>query len=215
METLADRVERKLSGARPLPLVVAGDPVLRNPASAYEFSLPDDLWSELIEAMFQTMRAAPGVGLAAPQIGLGIRVAVLEDPADVPAETAAARLRYPTARRVLVNPDCQAAEPSPGTAATSVAPAAEFYEGCLSVPGYQAVVRRSTTVRLRCSDEYGSRIDELVTGWAARIVAHETDHLDGVLYLDRAQTRSLASNQNLVELWAGASMADIRHGLRF
>ena len=104
MNSLADRVERMLSGPRPLPLVFAGDPVLRIPASAYDYSLPDDLWSELVEAMFQTMRAAPGVGLAAPQIGLGIRVAVLEDAAELPPELAAARQRYPTARRVLVNP---------------------------------------------------------------------------------------------------------------
>ena len=123
------------------------------------------MWSELLAAMRQTMRSAPGVGLAAPQIGLGIRVAVLEDPALVP-EIAAERDRFPVGFRVLVNPSYESAD------AAGQMPTASFYEGCLSVPGYQAVVTRSASVRLRCSDENGHAVDDIVTGWAARIVAH-------------------------------------------
>jgi peptide deformylase len=201
MTELGERVERLLGGPRPLPLVLAGDPVLRTPAAAYDFSLPDPLWSELLAAMFETMHAAPGVGLAAPQIGLGIRVAVLEDPALVPPEIAAERNRYPSAARVLVNPQYQPDRPDGATAS--------FYEGCLSVPGYQAVVTRSAAVRLRCSNENGQAVDDIVTGWAARIVAHEIDHLDGVLYLDRALTRSLATSGNLAELYAGRPMSEL------
>jgi peptide deformylase len=206
---LIDQVRRVLAGSRPLPLVLAGDPVLRTPASAYDFSLPADLWSELISAMRETMHAAPGVGLAAPQIGLGIAVAVLEDPAVVPAEIAAERKRYPVPGRVLVNPGYIPVD-SAGSDST-----AEFYEGCLSVPGYQAVVPRASVVRLRCRDEDGNTIDELVTGWAARIVAHETDHLNGILYLDRALTRSLSTTENLHDLWSGVPVSAIRQRLGY
>src|SRR6478735_12413506 len=96
MIEFGDQVERLLEGPRPLPLVLAGDPVLRTPAAPYDFSLPGPLWSELLAAMRQTMHSAPGVGLAAPQIGLGIRVAVIEDRADVTPELAAEKQRYPT-----------------------------------------------------------------------------------------------------------------------
>jgi peptide deformylase len=202
---LSDDVERLLVGPRPLPLVLAGDPVLRTPAAPYEFCLPGELWSELISAMRETMHAAPGVGLAAPQIGLGIRVAVLEDAGAVTADIAIERQRYPMAPRVLVNPHYEAAAGS----------VVEFYEGCLSVPGYQAVVPRSTTVRLRGLDESGRPLDELVSGWAARIVAHETDHLNGILYLDRALIRSLASTASLADRWSGIAIADVRAALGF
>lgn len=204
MTELLERVLTLLDGPRPLPLVFAGDPVLRQPAVPYDFSLPDEVWTALLAAMFETMHAAPGVGLAAPQIGLGIRVAVIEDGAELPPDLAGERFRYPTPARVLVNPFYL---PAPD--------AVEFYEGCLSVPGYQAVVPRATTVRLRCQDERGAEIDQDVFGWAARIVAHETDHLDGILYVDRALTRSLTTTANLIDVWGGDPLTAIRRGLDF
>jgi peptide deformylase len=76
-----------------------------------------------------------------------------------------------------------------------------FFEGCLSVPGWQAVVARHSAVRLKALDEHGRTVDEVFTGWPARIVQHETDHLDGVLYLDHAELRSLSSNQEIAERW--------------
>lgn len=205
---LTERVRHLLRDPSPLPLTLAGDPVLRTPAEPYDFSLPTADWVDLIAAMRATMHAAPGVGLAAPQIGLGIRVAVLEDRADVAPEVAEQRQRYPTPPRVLVNPSYE-------NVVDEFEPAAEFYEGCLSVPGYQAVVPRARAVRLRCLDENGREVDEIVTGWAARIVAHETDHLDGILYLDRALTRSLATTSNLLDHWAGQPLSSIRGVLRF
>ena len=205
---LTERVRQVLSGPRPLPLILAGDPVLRIPAEPYDFSLPPAEWTELIAAMLETMHAAPGVGLAAPQIGLGIRVAVLEDRADIAPEVAAQRQRYRTAPRVLVNPLYE-------NVTDDVDASAEFYEGCLSVPGYQAVVPRAPAVRLRCRDENGREVDELITGWAARIVAHEIDHLDGILYLDRALTRSLTTTTNLIDHWAGEPISGIRGVLGF
>lgn len=77
-----------------------------------------------------------------------------------------------------------------------------FHEGCLSVPAYQAVVARPRAVRLTGQDEYGRSFDEVFTGWPARIVQHETVHLDGVLCLDRAEPRSPASLQAPAERWS-------------
>ena len=79
---------------------------------------------------------------------------------------------------------------------------AAFYEGCLSVVGYQAVVRRARQVHLTGADEHGAPLDEVLTGWPARIVAHETDHLGGVLYVDRAELRSLTATDDLGASWA-------------
>ena len=193
---LVDQVELLLAGPRPLPIVAAGDPVLRQPAPNYDGELTGELMTELIDAMRETMHAAPGVGLAAPQVGLGVRIAVLEDGAQVRPEIAAARERRPTPFRVLVNPTYEPIGPERATA----------YEGCLSVPGYQAVVHRSRTIRLTGWDETGAALEEQVTGWAARIIAHETDHLNGTLYLDRAVLRSLTSTDNYLAFWSGPSL---------
>jgi len=190
--TLREHVATLLAGPQPLPIVAAGDPVLRRRAEPYDWSLRPDLLAALIDAMRQAMHAAPGVGLAAPQIGLGVQLAVIEDPATVPADTAGARSRSPVPFRVLVNPSYRPVGDN----------VASFYEGCLSVPGYQAVVERAHTVRLLALDQTGAAVDEVVTGWAARIVAHETDHLAGTLYLDKAFTRSLTSNENYLARWA-------------
>src|ERR1700712_4391733 len=143
-----------LSEPVPLPIVAAGDPVLRRKAEPYDGSLPPELFTALLTAMRETMLAAPGVGLAATQIGLGVQLAVLEDPAAVPAETARVRDRSPLPFRVLVNPSYTRI--GDGVAA--------FYEGCLSVPGYQAVVERASSIRLRAEDENGRPVDEVVTG---------------------------------------------------
>ncbi|MFE2101334.1 peptide deformylase, partial [Streptomyces sp. NPDC059468] len=99
--------------------------------------------------------------------------------------------RVPHPSRVLVN---RSYEPA-GTAR------AAFFEGCLSVPGWQAVVARHAEVRLRGQDEHGRELDEVFTGWPARIVQHETDHLDGLLYLDRAELRSLSTNEAVAARW--------------
>ncbi|MFF4750945.1 peptide deformylase [Streptomyces sp. NPDC002514] len=188
---LAERVEELLADGGPLPIVAAGDPVLRRPAERFEGQLEQALLDRFVEALRATMHAAPGVGLAAPQVGVGLRIAVVEDPAPVPDEVRLARGRVPQPFRVLVNPSY-----------TPVgAGRAAFFEGCLSVPGWQAVVARHAEVRLRGEDEHGRAIDEVFTGWPARIVQHETDHLDGTLYLDRAELRSLSSQTAMAERW--------------
>lgn len=190
VEALLDAADERLGGV--LPIVQAGDPVLRTPAAPYDGQL-GDLLPRLVGAMRRTMAAAPGVGLAAPQVGIGLAVAVVEDRGtpDDPRE------RTPVPFRVLVNPAYEAL-PAPDGGPERAA----FFEGCLSVTGWQAVVARHRCVRLTGSDEAGAALDEELVGWPARIVQHETDHLRGELYLDRAETRSLTSNDNLVRYWA-------------
>lgn len=188
---LLDVAEERGDGV--LPIVQAGDPVLRRPATPYTGQLGDEL-DRLLETMRRTMHAAPGVGLAAPQVGIPLAIAVVEDagaPADDPRE------RVPLAYRVLVNPRYEGLARPDGTVERVA-----FYEGCLSVSGWQAVVARHRRVRLTGQDETGAALDEVLTGWPARIVQHETDHLAGELYLDHAQIRSLASNENLARWWA-------------
>ncbi|WP_407318950.1 peptide deformylase [Isoptericola halotolerans] len=207
VRALADAVRELLDVAfdRPeapgvLPIVQAGDPVLRTPAAPYGGQLGDEL-PRLLEAMRRTMRAAPGVGLAAPQIGIGLALAVCED-AGLPGDE---RERLPMPYRVLVNPRYVAVEDDGGvgddSASASAPSRVAFFEGCLSVAGWQAVVARPRRIRLTGQDETGAPLDEVLTGWPARIAQHETDHLRGELYLDRAETRSLTSNENLARFW--------------
>ncbi|MET9761943.1 peptide deformylase [Streptomyces sp. NPDC006372] len=202
---LAERVEQLLAAGGPLPIVAAGDPVLRRGTEPYDGQLTPALLARFVEALRVTMRAAPGVGLAAPQVGVPLRIAVIEDPAPVPEEVRIARGRVPLPFRVLVNP---VYEPVGGARAA-------FFEGCLSVPGWQAVVARPAEVRLTGQDEHGRELDEVFTGWPARIVQHETDHLDGVLYLDRAESRSFSSNQAVMERWAQPTPEEAARALGF
>ncbi|WP_320774590.1 peptide deformylase [Streptomyces sp. CRN 30] len=187
----AEQVESLLSAGGPLPIVAAGDPVLRQGAEPFDGQLEPALLARFVETLRLTMRAAPGVGLAAVQVGVALRIAVIEDPAPVPDEVREARGRVPQPFRVLVNP---VYEPVGDARAA-------FFEGCLSVPGWQAVVSRHAAVRLTGADEHGRALDEEFRGWPARIVQHETDHLDGTLYLDSAEPRSLSSNRAMTERW--------------
>lgn len=174
-----------------LPIVQAGHPVLRAPAAVYDGQL-GDLFEDFVHAMRLTMLDAPGVGLAAPQIGVGLAVAVVWDPGTGEGAAEDPRERTPLEHRVLVNPSYEAV----GNERRA------FYEGCLSVDGYQAVVSRHRSVHLTGQDETGRELDEVLTGWPARIIQHETDHLRGQLYLDHAELRSLSSNENLARFWA-------------
>ncbi|MGP7959784.1 peptide deformylase [Sanguibacter sp. A247] len=182
-----------------LPIVQAGHPVLRTATTAYTGQLGDVL-EDLLDAMVTTMRAAPGVGLAAPQIGVGLALAVLEDPGFPDGHDGArdAREREPLPLRVLVNPSY---EPVGDERVT-------FYEGCLSVDGYQATVARHRSVRVRGSDASAAPVDEIVRGWSARIVQHETDHLGGTLYIDRAETRSLCATATYAALWSDEAVPE-------
>lgn len=175
-----------------VPIVHAGHPVLRAVATPFDGQLADDELAALVRVMRATMHAAPGVGLAAPQIGIPLALAVVEDPGMGDTEAAVVRGRESLAFRVLVNPRYEGVGDE----------RAAFYEGCLSVPGYTAVTARHRSVRLVGQDESGAPLDEVLSGWPARIVQHETDHLGGTLYLDRAELRSLAATDAIGARWA-------------
>lgn len=185
--SLQERVDLLLGGPDPAPIVQAGHPVLRARAQRYAGQLTDSSFRDLIELMRRTMHAAPGVGLAAPQIGLPLALAVIEDPGAPDSEVADVRERTTLPFRVLVNPVYEPAGPE----------RVSYYEGCLSVTGWQAVVARYRSVRLTGADEHGATLDEVITGWPARIVQHETDHLGGMLYVDRAELRSLIADEGI------------------
>jgi peptide deformylase len=202
---ITDRIRTLLMLDRPLPIVQAGDPVLRRRAADVPEDLDRGLLAELIEVMRATMHAAPGVGLAAPQIGLGLRLAVLEDPAEVDPAIAEARDRRPLPFSVIINPRYRQVGHDTAT----------WYEGCLSINGYQAATQRAMTVELTCLDENLSPVYERYTGWQARIVQHETDHTDGVLYLDRAHLRSLSASDHYLQLWSGPDLGPARAELGF
>ena len=173
-----------------LPIVQMGEPVLRQRTVPYEGQLSRRTLTKLIETMRTTMLEAPGVGLAGPQIGLGMAIAVLEDHVregdeDDPREIG--ELPF----HVIINPSYEPV----GDQTRS------FYEGCLSFAGYQAVRRRWLDIIARRQDEDGNRHEERLHGWPARIFQHETDHLSGEVYIDRAEIRSLSSDENLADLW--------------
>ncbi|PNW85109.1 hypothetical protein CHLRE_03g172100v5 [Chlamydomonas reinhardtii] len=185
-------------------IVQAGSPVLRQPAKTVPRELLGSGWLRgLAEEMTDVMRAAPGVGLAAPQIGEPWRVIVMEDRQEYmdrqaaagvySAELLAAVERRPFGPLVVVNPTLKAVGQEGGA----------FFEGCLSVRGYTAIVRRYREVDLEGVDVEGLPLRLRLTGWAARIAQHEVDHLAGVLYVDRMDARSLAAADNMPE-WVRA-----------
>ena len=191
-----------------LKIVQAGDPVLRK--QTHPLTKEEILSSStqvLIDLMRDTMRAAPGVGLAAPQIGKSIQLAVIEDPAgnvsDLSADELAARQRVPIPFHVIINPKLTVVNKS----------AATFFEGCLSVEGYQAVVDRALNVRVECLNERGEEITINAHGWYARILQHEIDHLNGILYVDRMKTRTLTTGENMFRYWMNHSIEEVLNEL--
>jgi len=174
-----------------LEIVQTGDPVLRKVARTLSIDeIRSPALQELIAQMRDTMRAAPGVGLAAPQIGESIQLAVIEDRIDyindTPAEKLAELQRSPVDFHVIINPKLTP------IGETVVA----FFEGCLSVAGFAAMVPRAQSVRVECLNERAEPITITAHGWYARILQHEIDHLNGTLYIDRMQTRTFSTVDN-------------------
>jgi peptide deformylase len=161
----------------------------------------------LIERMRETMRKAPGVGLAAPQIGLGIRVAVIEDQAsyveEMDPDERAAKERDPVPFHVVINPRIEVVDPAP----------VRFFEGCLSLSGFVAVVPRARAVRVHCLDHAGVSRTIAAHGWYARILQHEIDHLDGAVYVDRMETRTFMDSDEFARHWGGEPVELVRAAL--
>jgi peptide deformylase len=188
-----------------LKIVQTGEPVLRQRAQELT---PDEIRSrrtqDLIELMRKTMYDAPGVGLAAPQVALPLQLAVIEDKPeytrDIPPEILASRGRQPVPFHVIINPKITLHE----------GPRADFFEGCLSVPGFTAMVSRAARVTVDCLDHNGEPKHIEASGWYARILQHEIDHLHGTLYIDRMQTRSYMSLDNFNRYWKEKPLAEVQ-----
>lgn len=150
-----------------LPIYLYGHPVLREIAEDVEPGYPE--LGKLIADMFDTMYASEGVGLAAPQIGKSIRLVVID--ADPVAES------FPDCagkKLVLINPEIEILDGDKVSRA----------EGCLSLPGLSEDVKRVENIRLNWLDENFEEHEEVISGFLARIVQHECDHLDGMVYTD-------------------------------
>ncbi|MET4099956.1 peptide deformylase [Agrococcus sp. UYP10] len=150
-----------------LPICITGEPVLHRvaePVTDFDAEL-----ATLVADMFATMEAAPGVGLAGPQVGIGKRVFVYDWTDEDGVQT----------RGVAVNPELWITPLPIGV------PGDDDEEGCLSIPGERFALLRAERAILRAQDEHGEHYELEASGWLARILQHEFDHLDGVLYADR------------------------------
>jgi peptide deformylase len=150
-----------------LPIVAYGDPVLRRKAEPISRDYPN--LGELIENMFETMYKAGGVGLAAPQIGKSIRLFIVDA-----APFAEDEPELENFQRIFINPQILDEAGKPFT----------FNEGCLSIPGIREDVSRMPNIILQYQDENFNEYKEGFTGLAARIIQHEYDHIEGVLFTD-------------------------------
>ncbi|TCD54438.1 peptide deformylase [Alloscardovia theropitheci] len=173
-----------------LPIVQLGEPVLRMETELYDGQLSHKTLLKLIEVMHKTMLAAPGVGLAGPQIGLGLAIAVVEDHIRGDEEDPRGIDELPF--MAIINPHYEPLNDE----------TASFYEGCLSFDGYQAVRKRYLHIKATWLDELGNEHEQELHNWPARIFQHETDHLSGEVYIDKAETRSLTTYDNLEDYWA-------------
>lgn len=160
---------------------ITGEHVLH--LQARSVSVFDQALLEIVADMFETMRAAPGVGLAAPQIGVDLQIFVYEwDDGETQW------------RGVAVNPTLEISE-----LPDRLPDEEEELEGCLSVPGERMPLVRSDSVALTAQNEFGQHYQLVATGWLARIFQHEFDHLQGVLYVDRLLPRYREEIQLAIE----------------
>ncbi|MBQ5888789.1 MAG: peptide deformylase [Bacteroidaceae bacterium] len=162
-----------------LPIYLYGQPVLRKVAEDINADYPN--LKELIENMFDTMHHASGIGLAAPQIGLAIRLVVVD--LDVLAED---EPEFKDFRRVYIN--AHIIETSDETDSME--------EGCLSLPGIHEKVTRPSRIHVKYLDENFVEHDEWVEGYLARVMQHEFDHLEGKVFSDRISMLRRQMNKN-------------------
>jgi peptide deformylase len=187
-----------------LKLVQVGEAVLRGQARPLtRQEVTSEEIKRLISDMRETMYDAPGVGLAAPQIGLPLQLAVIEDREDylksIPPAELSEKERSPVPFHVIINPQIEFVGDD----------TVQFFEGCLSLNGFSALVPRSRAVRVTYLNEHAQEHSVLATGWYARILQHEIDHLHGTLYIDKMRPRSFASVENLTRFWKTKPISEV------
>ena len=194
-----------------LKIVQVGEQVLRErarPLSVKE--IRSESIQLLIEFMRETMQDAPGVGLAAPQVGTSIQLAVIEDREEYHRNLNPGQLkereRKPVPFHVIINPSITLVDRDGEV---------EFFEGCLSMAGYTAIVPRARKTRVECLDHQGNAKTIDASGWYARILQHEIDHLQGTMYTDRMYPWSLMTVDSVQRYWKDKSIREVRDVLRF
>jgi peptide deformylase len=194
-----------------LKLYQAGQPILRKKAKTVtKEQLQSKHTQEVIDFMIATLHDAPGVGLAAPQVGEDLRIIIINDQAkyhkQVPKEVLKEQGRKPIPLKVLVNPELEIVDNKKEL----------WFEGCLSVDGYTAVVPRARAVTVKALDRNGKQITYSAKDWHARILQHELDHLKGVLYIDNMKLNSFMNLKNFNMLWreAGKTKIEKNYGKR-
>jgi len=187
-----------------LKISTVGEPVLRQigrELTVDEVKSPET--QRLIEQMRETLRDAPGVGLAAPQVGASLQLAVIEDRAEyhqgIPEEELVRRERTPVPFHVVINPKLRLLSE----------PDVIFFEGCLSLPGFTALVPRARRIEVDCLDHKGEPMRVEAHGWYARILQHEIDHLNATLYIDRMLSHSFVSMENYGRYWKDKSIEEV------
>ena len=172
------------------PILRMGDPRLLRVAKPVE-RFDDPALDALVADMFDTMHAAHGAGLAAPQIGVDLRLVIFGF-----SEADQRDVDDPVPRTVIANPVIERLDDAD----------VDGWEGCLSVPGMRGVVPRAGRIRYRGFDPHGAPIDRIATGFHARVVQHECDHLDGILYPMRV--RDFSRFGFTEELFPGETIED-------
>ena len=185
-------------------IVAIGDPVLKTKAKNLAADLAAADLQQLIADMYETMYYAHGVGLAAPQIGKGIRLFVMDSgpmvEVDEEDREEGEELEAPI-KRAFINPQM----------VSETGEMWGFEEGCLSIPGVRELVNRNADIVLRYEDENRQVHEEAFSGMAARIIQHEYDHLEGVLFTDKL---SAFKKQLLKGKLARISKGDVKHDYR-
>lgn len=184
-----------------LPIVAYGDPVLKRVADEIEEDYPE--LNNLIDNMFETMYNASGVGLAAPQIGLSIRLFIV-DASPFAEDEEEDNSDLDGFKKVFINPIIEKESGEEWG----------FNEGCLSIPGIREEVFRKENIKISYYDENFDFHEEEYDGYAARIIQHEYDHIEGKLFTDRiAPLRKRLLKRKLDEISKG--LADVKYKMKF
>lgn len=191
-----------------LPIVAIGDQVLKTKAKPLAADLPAEDLQKLIADMYETMYYANGVGLAAPQIGKAIRLFVIDSNPMVELDEdekkkleAKGETPEVGVKRVFINPQMLSETGEPWG----------FEEGCLSIPGVRELVQRCPDIVIRYEDENRQVHEEGFSGLTARVIQHEYDHLEGILFTDKLST---FKKQLLKGKLARISKGDVKHDYR-
>lgn len=189
-----------------LKIVQSGDPILRKKAKKLTHAqLKSSATQQLIDLMITTLRDRPGVGLAAPQVGESLQIIIIEDKKEyhekVSKDLLNAQSRKSVSLKVIINPILHIEDDKNDEL---------FFEGCLSIDGYTAVVPRAKKVTVSGIDREGKKVTLKAEGWLARIIQHEVDHLNGSLYTDKMLSRTFITSKHYADNWMKSHPSELK-----